>query len=106
MKIEAAALSSFQQDISRDPTLAKEYEKSKSIVSRLNFGTDQPKPSSSTGATFNRFGESVGSESETLVSGKKRALETIAKSLERKNKWLEAKNAEGKIYYWNKDTLG
>lgn len=104
LKIEAAALSSFQSDISKNPSLASELQSSKSIVSQLAH-SDVKQPSTAS-SNFNRFGQSFGDDSETLLNGKKRALETIAKSLEKKNKWLEAKTAEGKTYYWNKDTLG
>lgn len=103
-KIEASALSAFQGDIARNPSLIKE-------APHLSLSSRAQVTSSSTVATTvstNRFGQSFSDsgESETLVNGKKRALETISKAFERKSKWLEAKTAEGTTYYWNKDTLG
>lgn len=102
-KIEASALGSFQNDIARDPSLSKEIAHLKPISKQADKAITSQQES---GSTFNRFGQSVGDDSETLVSGKKRALETIAKAFEKKSKWLEAKTAEGTQYYWNKDTLG
>jgi len=100
-KIEAAALNSFQSDLTRDPTFSKEISNKKTIsTSSLEKSSEQEKT-----GVYNRFGQSFGDESEVLVNGKKRALETIAKSFEKKTKWLEAKTAEGSTYYWNKHTL-
>lgn len=103
LKIEAAALKSFQaNDVSRDPSLTSEFATTKSISSQII------RPSSSTSKVIstNRFGEDFGdAESQTLANGKRRALETIAKSFEKKSKWLEAKTSDGDSYYWNKETM-
>ncbi|KAI2798795.1 WW domain binding protein 4 [Blomia tropicalis] len=103
-KIEAAALNSFQGDIARNPSCSKEISNLKLNVS--SSGQSDLVTNIKPGA-YNRFGECVNQseESEVLVNGKKRALETIAKSFEKKCKWREAKTADGVVYYWNKDTL-
>ncbi|RWS25862.1 hypothetical protein B4U80_00601, partial [Leptotrombidium deliense] len=102
MKIEAAAMKSFQKDISSNPRLAAELASTTSVVNKLpeiRYG------SNSSEVACGRYGDShVEEESTTLVRGREKALDTIAKSLERKAKWLEAKTAEGNIYYWNRDT--
>ncbi|KPM11926.1 hypothetical protein QR98_0105050 [Sarcoptes scabiei] len=104
LKIESAALSSFQADISKNPSLASELKSNKSIISKLkNEPNNETKTNASTNA--NRFGESYDCfESEKLVNGKKRALETISKSFEKKSRWLEVETSDGK-YYYNKETL-
>lgn len=103
LKIESAALKSFKNDVTRDPSLASEYSSTKSISSQIIRSEVGPVKRIST----NRFGESSDSyNSDTLSNTRKRALETIAKSFEKKSKWLEAKSSDGKIYYWNKETFG
>lgn len=110
MKIEAAALSSFQRDISSDPKLAKELSSTTSILNNLptipSATFSQSKESSSSIYGSGRFGDQTSNneESLTLVRGREKALDTISKKLEKKSKWLEAVNSEGKIYYWNRDT--
>ncbi|OTF73571.1 hypothetical protein BLA29_012657, partial [Euroglyphus maynei] len=105
LKIEAAALKSFKtNDITRNPSLTSEFATTKSIASQII----RPSTESSTSKVIstNRFGEDIGDgESETLANGKRRALETIAKSFEKKSKWLEAKTSDGQSYYWNKETM-
>lgn len=106
MKIEAAALGAFQQDVSSNPKLAREMGKggSKSLLDSLPV-INCAAPSSYGGG--GRFGDQAStSESAALVRGRERALETIAKKMEKKSKWLEAKTAEGETYYWNRDSYG
>lgn len=102
-QIEASALNAFQGDIARNPSLAKEAPQ----LSSASISKGAQQASAPATVSTNRFGQSFSDsgESETLVNGKKRALETISKAFERKSKWLEAKTAEGTTYYWNKDTL-
>lgn len=106
MKIEAAALNSFQKDIGADPSLATELSSASSSLKHL------PAPaSSSTSTAFvprGRFGEDAAPEEESreLVRGRERALETVAQKLEKKSRWLEAKTSEGDVYYWNRQTFG
>ncbi|KAI1301731.1 hypothetical protein HDE_02984 [Halotydeus destructor] len=104
MQIEAAALSSFQKDIAANPKRASEISKSKSLLESIPTFVS---PSSSSAVKVGRFGETLSDcgESLTLVRGREKALDTIAKKLEKKARWLEAKTAEGKTYYWNKETL-
>lgn len=104
LKIESAALKSFKNDVTRDPSLVSEYSTTKTISSQIIRSELIPNKRIST----NRFGESSDNynDSDTLNNTRKRALETIAKSFEKKSKWLEAKSSDGKIYYWNKDTYG
>lgn len=103
LKIEAAALGSFQKDVAADPSLARELSSTPSLVSQL------PSTSSSEVSTSHlkgRFGEElIAEESQTLVRGREQALETIAKKLEKKSKWLERKTAEGEVFYWNRETF-
>ena len=101
MKIEAAALSSFQKDLASDPTRAKELPTKSFLV------TDLSQASSSTSVTNRgRFGEDLSAEeSMTLVKGREKALDTVAKKLEKKFKWLERKTAEGQIFYFNRETF-
>ncbi len=103
-QIEASALNAFQGDIARNPSLVKEAPQ----LSSASISKGAQQASAPATVSTNRFGQSFSDsgESETLVNGKKRALETISKAFERKSKWLEAKTAEGTTYYWNKDTLG
>ena len=109
MKIEAAALSSFQSDIASNPKLAKELSSTTSILNNLptipSATFSQSKESSSVYGG-GRFGDQTSSneESLTLVRGREKALDTVAKKLEKKSKWLEAVNSEGETYYWNRDT--
>ena len=106
MKIEAAALNSFQKDIGGDPSLATELSTASSSLKHL------PAPaSSSTSTAFvprGRFGEDAVPEEESreLVRGRERALETVASKLEKRSRWLEARTAEGDVYYWNRQTFG
>lgn len=102
LKIEAAALKSFKaNDVSRDSSLTSEFATTKSIASQIIRPSTESKV-----ITTNRFGEDFDNvESETLANGKRRALETIAKSFEKKSKWLEAKTSDGESYYWNKETM-
>lgn len=95
-QIEAAALNSFnKQDVARDSTFAREIGESSLPKTKLIQSEESGRIS-----LTNRFGE------DSQSNNKKAALDTIEKSFAKKNKWLEAKNAEGRIYYWNKDTLG
>lgn len=106
MKIESAAMKSFQSDINSNPQLASELSRTSSLINKL---PTVEKESSQKIAVNNRFGESYGTddiESKTLVRGREKALDTIAKKFEKKSKWLEAKTAEGQIYYWHKETFG
>lgn len=109
MKIEAAALSSFQSDISSNPKLAKEISSTTSILNRLPTIPSHTASQLSTSNSLygqGRFGDQISNneDSLTLVRGREKALETIAKKLEKKSKWLEAVTSEGKTYYWNRDT--
>lgn len=105
MQIEAAAMSSFHKDVAADPSLAKQMATSSSALNHLPALSNAR--SSTSLPQKGRFGEElVQEESRELVRGRERALETIAKKLEKKNKWLEAKTSEGDVYYWNKETLG
>ena len=103
MKIEAMAMKSFQNDVSKRPELAKELSTYAPMFKKI-----ERSERSSTKIFGSRFGEESSSteESTVLVRGRERALETIAKKFEKKSKWLERKTAEGKIYYWNRETLG
>jgi hypothetical protein len=102
LKIESSALKSFQNDISQNPDLAKEIASNIPLIKKSSF------KSNSVHTSGNRFGENANDseESNTLVFGREKALDTIAKKFEKKSKWLEAKTAEGKSYYWNKETYG
>ncbi|RWS15737.1 hypothetical protein B4U79_14030 [Dinothrombium tinctorium] len=103
MKIEAAAMKAFQNDVSSNPQLAGELSKTTSLINKL---PEIAGGSSTSRPAVGKFGESYGDEESTnLIHGREKALDTIAKSLERKSKWLEAKTAEGDIYYWNRDTF-
>ena len=110
MRIEAAALSSFQSDITSNPELARELSSTTSILNNLptipSATCSQSKEPSSSVYGGGRFGDQTGSneESLTLVRGREKALNTVSKKLEKKSKWLEAVNSEGKTYYWNRDT--
>lgn len=100
MKIESQAMKAFQTDVSQNPELAKEFNKNNPLFKKLA-------KTESTAIVGSRFGdESSQEESTVLVRGRERALETIAKKFEKKSKWLEGKTAEGKTYYWNKETMG
>lgn len=108
MKIEAAALSSFQNDISSNPKLSKELSSTTSIINRLPSvkpaSLSQPSSSNSIYGS-GRFGDQGSTEeSLTLVRGREKAFETIAKKLEKKSKWLESVTSDGKTYYWNRET--
>lgn len=101
MKIEAMAMKSFQNDVSQRPELAKELSSNTPMFSKV----EKRELTSKMGSRFGE--ESTGSEESTvLVRGRERALETIAKKFEKKSKWLERTTAEGKTYYWNRETLG
>lgn len=104
MKIEAAALGSFQKDISANPKLASQLGTSRSMIDDLPIINETSASTSCTG----RFGDQFGGdgESQVLVRGREKAFETIAKKLEKKSKWLEAKTSEGTVYYWNRTTYG
>lgn len=102
LKIEAAALSSFQGDVASNPSLASQVTSSTSTINHLTVPTE-----ASAVPQKGRFGDDfVPEEKRELVRGRERALDTIAKKLEKKNKWLEAKTSEGDVYYWNRQTLG
>lgn len=104
MQIEAAAMSSFQGDVASDPSLARQSTSS-SALSHLPVVL-KSEPSSAV-PNRGRFGEdALPEESKELVRGRERALDTIAKKLEKKNKWLEAVTSDGDLYYWHRDTLG
>lgn len=101
-KIEAAALGSFQKnDLNRDPSRFAELANvSSQALDRLTKTGE----SSSRLEGGNRFGEAT--DDDHLLAGKKQnALESVAKSLEVKNRWIQAKNAEGQIYYWHRESL-
>lgn len=104
MKIEHAALGSFQKDITANPKLASQLATSRSIIDSLPIVDSGPANTSGGG----RFGDEFGgdTESQVLVRGREKAFETIAKKLQKKSKWLEAETAEGKTYYWNRNTYG
>lgn len=103
LKIEAAALNSFQQDLSKDPSRRQELSSSSS--SSLVRNIPEPKPSTSV-PNRGRFGEDFsGEESLVLVRGREKALQTVADKLEKKQKWLERKTAEGDVFYFNKETF-
>lgn len=103
MKIEAAALSSFQKDIVKDPSRAKEFKTTSSLIDSLPEG---PMPSSSSQSKRGRFGEDLsGEESMAVIKGREKALETIAKKMERKFRWLERKTAEGEVFFFNRETF-
>lgn len=107
MKIEAAALSSFQKDISANPKLSKEISSTTSLLNKLPTIHVHSNSSSSTGlCASGRFGDQSSSneESLTLVRGREKALDTISKKLEKKSKWLEAVTSDGNTYYWNRET--
>ncbi|CAG2123145.1 unnamed protein product, partial [Medioppia subpectinata] len=103
MKIESQALKAFQSDVTQNPDLGKELATNVSLFKKSNRTESTAKPMSS------RYGDddsTTGEESTTLVVGRQRALETIAKKMEKKSKWLERKTTEGKTYYVNKETFG
>lgn len=103
LKIEAAAMSSFQGDVASDPSLAAQLTSSSSAINHLPVIAKTSPAVPQKG----RFGEEfVPEEKRELVRGRERALDTIAKKLEKKNKWLEAKTSDGDVYYWNRHTLG
>lgn len=105
MGIEAAAMRSFQNDISSNPKLSTELATTSSIINKLPKIDSNCSDSDRT--ITNRFGEcSNFEEDQVRVNGMARALETISQKFEKKSKWLEAKTGEGKTYYWNKKTLG
>lgn len=110
MKIEAAALNSFQKDIASDSKLSKELSSTPSILRNLPIvdASSSSKASSSiygAGRFGDQFVDGAG-ESLSLVRGREKALETISQKMVKKSKWLEAKTSEGKVYYWNKDSYG
>lgn len=103
MQIEAAALSSFQGDMASDPSLARQVNSS----ALSDLPVVMKAGSSSAVPNRGRFGEdALPEESKELVRGRERALDTISKKLEKKNKWLEAVTSDGDFYYWHRDTLG
>lgn len=101
-KIETAALKSFQRDVAKDPTRAREIASFKPSSSSTSTSSSSrvDLPSGS------KYGDTDESESTTLIKGREKALETIASKMLKKSKWLEAKTAEGNIYYWNRETCG
>jgi hypothetical protein len=106
MQIESAAMSSFHKDVASDPSLANQMASSSSAINHLPDLTE--KKSSTSLPQKGRFGEDFVPEEESreLVRGREKALDTVARKLEKKNKWLEAMSAEGDVYYWNRQTLG
>ncbi len=102
MKIESSAMKAFQNDVSHNPDLAKEYSKNIPLFK----STKKVETTCIVGGS--RFGDDSSSteESAVLVRGRERALDTISKKFEKKSKWLEAKTSEGKTFYWNKETMG
>lgn len=98
MKIEAAAMASFQKDVASDPSRAKEFSKTSSLISSLPEG-----PQSSTSFAQSRFGDNQ--DNMSVIKGREKALETIAKKMKLKYNWLERKTAEGEIFYFNRETF-
>ncbi|CAG2180390.1 unnamed protein product, partial [Oppiella nova] len=84
MKIESQAMKAFHTDVNQNPSLAKELATNISLFKKST-------KTESTAKSLGRFGEdsSASEESSTLVVGRQRALETIAKKMEKKSKWLE-----------------
>lgn len=97
-RIEAEALKSFQSDIAADPSRAKD------APVLVTGASETPKTESR--LPTSKFGETVGTDSINLAKGRGKALETIASKMQKKSKWLEAKTAEGNVYYWNRETCG
>lgn len=100
MKIEAAAMGAFAKDVAADPTKAKEYSTTRSMIEKLNL------PEKKTAlSTLGRFGETSNEDDRYRELGREKALETIASKMEKKSQWLESKTAEGTSFYWNRKTF-
>lgn len=98
-QIESAALSSFQsKDVGNDPCRSAELTRASqgsSISSSILSSIPTQPPASTTDDDV---------ESLIIARGREHALDSITRTLEKKSKWFESKTAEGKSFYWNRDT--
>lgn len=82
-RIESAALAAYEKDLINNPSAC---------------GSGLPKPSSTSSKPIE-----IKEASEQV---RKEALDIVAHKLKKKNEWYESKTVEGKVYYYNKTTMG
>lgn len=92
-------MGAFAKDVAADPTKAKEYTTTRSMIEKLKL----PEKKSSL-PTVGRFGETTETDDRYRDMGREKALDTISSKMEKKAQWLESKTAEGTSFYWNRKT--